>query len=788
MSRLALLFALCAAPFFLKAQTAPRYTLVRIFLENRDVADLARLGIEADHGDWSPGQFLQTELSERELAVVQHAGFQTQIIVPDVTAQYHADLAARAGVASRSKICPGISPYPTPENYKPGSLGGYHTYAEMLAMLDDMAAKFPHLVKPRAHVSDTLLTHEQRPLWYVKISDDPLLDENEPQVLYTALHHAREPGSMSQMLFFMWYLLENYDTRPEIRYLLDNEELYFIPCVNPDGVLFNEAIEPLGGGLWRKNRRDNGDGTFGVDLNRNYGHQWGITDQGSSPDPATDVYRGPAPFSEPESRMVRDFCRAHPFVFAHNYHTHGNLLIYPWAYNATLADSAFFHFARLFTRENRYKAGITFETVGYAVNGSAEDWMHAERGTYGYTPEVGRGGFWPMPEFIDPYNKANVWQNLSTALSALRFGTVDDLSADYWSQHQIELPMRFTRYGFQDGAFQVSLVPLTPNVSVNTPPIAVDVQHFKSKNLIFGITLAPTVQVGEEFVLLVKTESGDFSRTDTLRKFYGGKIQTLFTENGTGLTEWSGVWKPVTTTFVSAPSSVTDSPNGLYPNDASLDLTLNNVTVNIPAGARQPLLRFWAKWDIEDNRDYVVVRGIGNSGTPIPLCGRYTNTAAASQSGGNFPLYDGLQTTWVEECMDLSGFIGQSFKVQFRLRSNDQNQFDGFYFDDLRVEYIDPTLVKTVSVPVSHFDLKQNEPNPVSASTTIAWENAERIHDPANLLIFNALGEQVLNLPVDLAAQNQATLDTRTWSPGVYTYSIRSERWQTAVRSMVVVR
>lgn len=788
MQRFTLLFALCALPFLLKAQTTPRYALVRISLENRDVTELAQLGIETDHGDWVPGQFLQTDLSEKELEAVQQAGFQVQIIVPDVVAQYRADLKERANVADRSKICPGISPYPTPENYTYGSLGGYHTYAEMLAVLDDMAAKFPHLVKPRAHVSDTILTHEGRPMWYVKISDNPLDDESEPQVLYTALHHAREPNSMSQMLFFMWYLLENYESRPEIRYLLDNEELYFIPCVNPDGYLYNEATEPQGGGLWRKNRRDNGDGTFGVDLNRNYGHQWGITDQGSSPNPESEVYRGPAPFSEPESRTIRDFSRSHNFVFAHNYHTFGNLLIYPWAYNAMLADSTFFHFAQIFTRENRYKAGITFETVGYAVNGSAEDWMHAERGIYGYTPEVGRGGFWPMPEFIDPYNKANVWQNLATGLCALRFGLVNDLSADYWSQHQIELPMRFTRYGLQDGPFQISLLPLTPNVSVSTPPISADVQHFKSKSINFNIQLSPTVQVGDEFVLLVKTESGDFVRTDTLRKFYGGQVKTVFSENGSNLNEWSGTWKPTTTTFVSAPSSVTDSPTGFYSNNTNTELTLNNVTINIPVGAKQPLLRFWAKWDIEDNRDYVVVSGTGDNGESVPLCGRYTNTASASQGGGNFPLYDGLQTAWVEECMDLSAFIGQSLSITFRLRSNSQVQADGFYFDDLRVEYIDPTLVKTVSIPLDKFDLKQNKPNPTSTATTIAWENAESLSGSANLLVFNALGEQILTQPLNLAAQKSITLDTRAWPPGTYTYSIRSERWQTATRSMVVIR
>ncbi len=256
-------------------------------------------------------------------------------------------------------------------------------------------------------------------MWYVKISDNASVNEAEPQVLYDALHHAREPNSMSQLIFYMWYLLENYATDPQVRYVVDNEELYFIPCINPDGYIYNETTDPMGGGYWRKNRRMTNDSVYGVDLNRNYGFQWGITNQGSSPNPASETYRGPAPFSEPETRMVRDFCRAHDFVFGHNYHTHGNLLIYPWAYNSTLADSSFVYFGKLFTRENKYKIGTTLETVGYAVNGDSNDWMYSEKGTMAFTAEIGKTGFWPMPDEIDALNKANLWQNLSTALCAL---------------------------------------------------------------------------------------------------------------------------------------------------------------------------------------------------------------------------------------------------------------------------------------------------------------------------------------------------------------------------------
>ena len=67
----------------------------------------------------------------------------------------------------------------------------------------------------------------------------------------------------------MWYLLENYETDTEIKTLVDNTALYFIPIINPDGYIFNESTNPNGGGFWRKNRKDNGNDTFGVDLNRN---------------------------------------------------------------------------------------------------------------------------------------------------------------------------------------------------------------------------------------------------------------------------------------------------------------------------------------------------------------------------------------------------------------------------------------------------------------------------------------------------------------------------------------
>ena len=141
------------------------------------------------------------------------------------------------------------------------------------------------------------------------MSNNPSVDQPaKPQMLVTSLHHAREPGSLSAVIYYLSYLLENYSTDTHIKTIIDNTELYFVPCVNPDGYIYNITTYPGGGGMWRKNRRVNAGGSFGVDLNRNYGYNWGFDNVGSSPNGVSDTYRGASAFSEPETQAVRNFC------------------------------------------------------------------------------------------------------------------------------------------------------------------------------------------------------------------------------------------------------------------------------------------------------------------------------------------------------------------------------------------------------------------------------------------------------------------------------------------------
>lgn len=773
----------------LRAQTTQeRYSRVEIALTGKDIRSLAALGIETDHGKYLPGRSLTTEISETELKQVQAAGFQVKVLIPDLQ-QWHREQAKNPAVTSRNADCVDAAPaYPTPANYTYGSMAGYVTYQQMLDVLADMATKYPNLITQKAIVSDTNLTWEGRPLWYVKISDNANTDEDEKEVLYTALHHAREPNSLSQMIFYMWYLLENYATDPEVKYILDNEELYFIPCVNPDGYIYNETTNPDGYGYWRKNRRNNGNGTYGVDLNRNYGYFWGNDDDGSSPNPDAQTYRGPEPFSEPETRAVRDFCRDHDFLFTLNYHTSGNLLIYPWAYSDSPADSSFITYGQLFTRYNDYKYGTSSETVGYAVNGSSDDWMLSEKGTFSFTPEVGTTGFWPAFDEIDGLNRDNVWQNLVMALCALHYGELTDQNDQFVTLGTSSLAFQLQRYGLEPGAFTVTCTPLSPEITSPVASQTFDLALGQSVDFNFPVAFAPGIPTGKELLILMEVKNGDFVRQDTLRKTYIGNVSLslLYEDDCTDFVGWQGNFELTDETFVSAPSCFTDSPNAYYfPN--SYVASYFEEPVAIPADATYARLRFQARWDIEEDYDFAQVFASDASFTPVPLCGKYTEPGAGGTQPVAEPIYDGLQNEWVEETIDLSAYIGQSIYVGFLFLSDDFQERDGFFFDDVVIEYADQASSTPTVLSPDAFRLLQNRPNPSNATTLVQWENKEGRTGEANLLVLNALGEKIFERHVDLARDTQARIDTRSWPAGIYNCLLRTDAGQTEAIKMTVM-
>ena len=245
-----------------------------------------------------------------------------------------------------------------------------YSYAEAVAEMNNLHAQYPSLVS----VPESLgAGWEHRPVWAFKVSSSPTSDNGKPGVLYTGVHHAREPIGVTITLGFARYLCQNYSTDPGIKALVDNRQIWFVPIVNPDGYVYNQTYTDS---LWRKNRRNNGDGTYGVDLNRNYPYIWGYDNIGSSSTPLSETYRGPSAGSEPEVQAVMALMmREGYFKTALNYHSYSNLWIYPWGYvNENTVDSIVYRdLAEEITGYNGYSYGTGMETVGYVSNGDSDD-------------------------------------------------------------------------------------------------------------------------------------------------------------------------------------------------------------------------------------------------------------------------------------------------------------------------------------------------------------------------------------------------------------------------------
>ncbi|MBU1719510.1 MAG: zinc carboxypeptidase, partial [Bacteroidetes bacterium] len=450
------------------------YKKVRINMKDRTIHELVALGIPSDNLYVRPGVSVTAELSEVDLQKMQLAGFQYEVLVENMRDYYVKRNAESPRTQSTRQSCGSAVYYPTPQYFGLGSFAGFYTYDEMLAELDSMQARFPNLVSLK-QVVGTHNTIEGRQIMYVKISDNPAIDEPEPEVLYTGLHHAREPASMQQLFFYMYYLLENYNTNTEIHALLDNLELYFIPCVNPDGYIYNEVNDPAGGGLWRKNVKDNGDGTFGVDINRNYGYEWGYDDAGSSPDGSSDAYRGTAGFSEPETQSMKEFVESHEFKLALNYHCYSDLLIYPWGFieDYFTPDSLIFReFARLMTLENGYLAGTASQTVAYTGNGTSDDWMYGEQGTkpkvFAMSPEAGSmdDGFWPAINRIEELCRENVGMDLWLARFATTYAKTEDQTEAFIGDYSYFFKYNLKKLGLTDAAgFSVRVEGISGGIS-----------------------------------------------------------------------------------------------------------------------------------------------------------------------------------------------------------------------------------------------------------------------------------------------------------------------------------
>lgn len=416
--------------FFLILSFCPAFALERLVIriDQPDPATFRHyLETAADIASYQPGVYLDLVIPANELSSYQ-------VLYPALRiTQTEAQLKANLDSGTRD-------------------IPGYTNYAALMTEIQSLQAQYPSLISTQIIGSGWGHQYSQTIPYYlnfdhqitaIKVSNNVLVDEDEPAIYFCGAHHAREPIGVEVSMEILTYLVENYNLDPVVTQLLNTTQIWIVPLVNPDG---HKVVLDQTDVWWRKNIRDNnnstnysggeyGSGADGVDINRNYGWEWGYLS--ATDDNTSATYHGPAAFSEPEAIAFGDFLRSKPFIAGISYHTYGQYVLYPFGYQSNLYAPD--------ETELRLLAESVAGVIGgqqggfynpmpswelYPVSGGLDDWAYGELGIFAYTIEMATE-FIPnasaIPQVVQN-NLAGALQFLSRRNRAMLYGHVLDQS------------------------------------------------------------------------------------------------------------------------------------------------------------------------------------------------------------------------------------------------------------------------------------------------------------------------------------------------------------------------
>ena len=663
------------------------YQEIRVFhADPSTLQSLNNLGIPLDHVRKNKDESLDLVVTMEEARALLEIGIPFDVRQHDLTEYF----------VTRSM--PSIE-----RDFPLGSMLGNYTLLEAIAQMDTLRNMYPDFVSEKDSIGTSI---EGRTIWAFKVSDYPSVDEDEPEVLYTGLTHAREPVSMMNLFFFVRWLCENYSSDPTAEFLVNHREMWFVPIINPDGYVYNETIAPNGGGMHRKNRRPNPDNSNcnngtqqGIDLNRNYSYNWGADNSGSSGNPCSAVYRGASAFSEPETEAISNFILARQFKNVLHYHTYSNVLIHSWG-DGTFPDepdlSTLREIGAEMTRENGYAVGTGTETIGYGVNGDAVDWTYGTAGLISYTPEVGSyaDNFWPSEDRVVPLCQDQVHSNKIFALVAgsdyivydrlfdNQFPTLEDTVA-------ISLVIQNRGLTNSDGSVSLTINPLNDASLINSQTVIIQTIPSRTTDttIIFLSVPAGSINGTKAGLVITIQDTSSLAKLDSVSVIFGTP-EVIFQDGGeNGMTFWTDddEWGTVQDA-AEGMYSITDSPIGDYVGDWGTSITqfINPLSF---AGVVYPYVTFASKWSIEKNYDFVQFQISTDGISWHPLSGDYTTIGSGQTAQpSSEPGYDGYQEDWVNEFIDLAIFAHEpEVNIRFILRSDGSVEEDGFYFDDFSI-------------------------------------------------------------------------------------------------------
>ena len=285
----------------------------------------------------------------------------------------------------------------------------YKSYQESKDFLIECEKKYPSLIR----VTNIGKSWEDRDILLATISLNVEYADLKPALLYTGTVHAREWIGNELAVAFIDYILKNHENNPEILKTLTYNTLYIVPCLNPDGFEYSRNHFSF----WRKNRRKNGDGTYGVDLNRNFSIGYKKSKNTSS-----NVYSGPYPFSEPETRAIKNFVDTHDNItIALDYHSQGNVFFPAHKFNHemelegtdlnTLCANMNYHIHKITGRKYGINRG---KPPSKLISGSGREYYYS-KGIISAVVEVGTRN---IPDYMQNMSES-INENIPALLYAL---------------------------------------------------------------------------------------------------------------------------------------------------------------------------------------------------------------------------------------------------------------------------------------------------------------------------------------------------------------------------------
>lgn len=700
-----------------------------------------------------------------------------------------------APVALPAQI-PGLpTSYPAVHDFALGTMGGHYTVQQSIQKIDSLITAYPTLLSNRISLGNSF---NGQSIWYVRMSDNPTVDEDEPEILYTALMHSNEPLSMMQVYYYMCYLLQNYGINPDITYLLDHRELYFLPVLNPDGLLTNSHTHPNGQGPHRRTGQhywDQYDRRYetGMDINRSFLEHWTAPRVRFPSDWSSDYFQGNYPYESWEARYLKNLCLERQFKIAVNAHGDGRMVVLPWNWSRDQLcpdSSVYQYYANQLTSINAYHWGLAYQLQfesadsrdGFASRGTVDDWMYAETvekdRIFAWSLVTGRG-YYPTPDSIVYFSEETITSNLFAAWAAGPFVQLLD--------HHITDPLDQDSYVDPGGSGQIIVSvqnsgrivsqPALLHVSVNDTNIVLqNATHNFSALEVFGqdsntsnplsFHVRPTAKTGDITQFILTLEVDGLSLTDSI-EFIVGTPSVLFSDSARTLAQWdtaNTMWGIVQDPL-SGDHRLTDSPMGVYLNHSDNMLAMST-NLDLSSVVR-PWLAFRTKWDIEKLWDIGTMALSTDDGLSwINLRGRHTVPASGKpgpQANRSVFGFDGLQEDWVDEFVDLRQWQGApGIRLRFRLQADGWVVQDGWYVDDVLIRGFVRPPAGAQGVRPREFELLPNAPNPFNPSTHIRFRLLAP--SPVTIEIFNILGQRVRRLTF-----------TSAWNPGLHSIEWRGD-------------